>query len=538
MTEFLQKKDYCSPQLAASLTDSVLNMIVKDMRPLSMVDDEGFRAMVNTFQPGYILPKRTCFTNMMEKKYANKLQKVKDALSLCCSMISLTADAWTSIATEAYLGITCHFINNDWELISYCLTTMPLEERHTAENIASWIETAIEKFGIPASKIQAVVHDNAANVVAALKLLEERHGISSIRCAGHTLQLVVNHALKNPQITKVIGAARSLVEHFKKNEAASSKLKTKQKQMGQPEHKLLQDVGVRWNSSYYMISRLLEQRWPITACLSDPEVTHRSKHFLDLKAEQWCLLEELEQALRPFECATVYISGESYVTLSSLLPLIKGLKKSTQTSTFDNTHVQAFQAAAAEEISKRWGIEMTYKDDAANTSIIAASLDPRFRRLKFLSSDESLKVQVKIQALALEKRRRGIEKLQQQHTTEVQMLTDGTENRPVSLLDRLLGSDSEDTSSQNDSEDEADDSHLVREEVLRYFGEQPLPKSTNPLQWWKSNEARFPSLAHLAKSYLCVPATSTPSERLFSSAGNIVSKKRARTRGYVDILTP
>lgn len=196
------------------------------MRPLLVVDDEGFRAMVKTFQPGYILPKRTCFTNMMEKKYCNELQKVKDALSSCCSVISLTTDAWTSIATEAYLGITYHFKNNDWELISYCLTTMSLEERHTAENITSWIETAIEKFGIPASKIQAFVH-NAAHVVAALKLLEERHGISSIRCAGHTLQLVVNHALKNPQITKAIGAAMSLVEHFKNSEIASSKLKTK-----------------------------------------------------------------------------------------------------------------------------------------------------------------------------------------------------------------------------------------------------------------------------------------------------------------------
>lgn len=137
------------------------------------------------------------------------------------------------------------------------------------------------------------VHDNAANVMAALKMFEERHGISSIRCAGHTLQLVVNHVLKNPQITKAIEAARSLVEHFKKSEAASSKLKTKK--LGQPEHKLIQDVSVRWNSSYYMISRLLEQRWTITACLSDQEVTHRSKHFLDLNAEQWCLLEQFEQ---------------------------------------------------------------------------------------------------------------------------------------------------------------------------------------------------------------------------------------------------
>ena len=64
------------------------------------------------------------------------------------------------------------------------------------------------------------------------------------------------------------------------------------------------------------------------------------------------------------------------------------------------------------------------------------------------------------------------------------------------MLDALLGSDSEETSSQNDSGDEADViSHSVREEILKYFGEQPLPKSSDPLQWWKTNEARFPSLA-------------------------------------------
>lgn len=129
MNEFLQKKD-CSPQFAATLTDSVVHMIIKDMRLLSIVEDEGFRAMVKTFQPGYILPKRTCFTNMMEKKYEDEFQKVKLALSSSSTMVCLTTDAWTNVATEAYLGITCHFINDDWELISYIFTTMPLEERH------------------------------------------------------------------------------------------------------------------------------------------------------------------------------------------------------------------------------------------------------------------------------------------------------------------------------------------------------------------------------------------------------------------------
>lgn len=279
-------------------------MIVMDMRPLSIVEGAGFKNMVSVFQPGYILPKRTCFTKMMERKYDVEIQRIKDALS-CSSMICLTTDVWTSIATEAYLGLTCHFINEEWELINFNLTTMPLEERHTAVNIASWIEAAVAKFEIPVNKILAIVHDNAANMVCALKLLEDRHGISSVRCAGHTLQLIVNHALMNTQIEKALGAARSLVEHFNKSEVASSSLKVKQKQMGQPENSLIQDVRVRWNSTYYMISRLLEQRWPVTACLSDPGLTNRSKHYLDLKPEQWSLLEELERALKPFECATV-----------------------------------------------------------------------------------------------------------------------------------------------------------------------------------------------------------------------------------------
>lgn len=44
-------------------------------------------------------------------------------------------------------------------------------------------------------------------------------------------------------------------------------------------------------------------------------------------------------------------------------------------------------------------------------------------------------------------------------------------------------------------------------------------KSTDPLLWWKGNEARFPSLAVLSKSYLCVLSTSTPFKHLLSTGG-------------------
>ena len=63
--------------------------------------------------------------------------------------------------------------------------------------------------------------------------------------------------------------------------------------------------------------------------------------------------------------------------------------------------------------------------------------------------------------------------------------------------------------------------------VRRYFADPPVLRSDDPLQWWCKNESRFLHVAKLARTYLTVPATSTPSERVFSAAENIVTKKRA-----------
>lgn len=75
---------------------------------------------------------------------------------------------------------------------SVCLSSMPLEDKHTAVNIAECLEDAVAKFEIPTEKIIAVVHDNGANIVAAANIVEKKFGWASICCTGHTLQLVIS----------------------------------------------------------------------------------------------------------------------------------------------------------------------------------------------------------------------------------------------------------------------------------------------------------------------------------------------------------
>ena len=54
----------------------------------------------------------------------------------------------------------------------------------------------------------------------------------------------------------------------------------------------------------------------------------------------------------------------------------------------------------------------------------------------------------------------------------------------------------------------------------------PSEPMTDLLHWWKLNEPALPKLANVAKRLLCVPASSSSSERVFSAAGSTVSQRR------------
>jgi len=71
-------------------------------------------------------------------------------------------------------------------------------------------------------------------------------------------------------------------------------------------------------------------------------------------------------------------------------------------------------------------------------------------------------------------------------------------------------------------------SQIVEDEVASYRLADSICVDADPFMWWKTNECKFPHVAKAAKRHLCVPGTSVPSERIFSTAGDIVSANRSR----------
>lgn len=224
-------------------------MMAVDLQPVSIVEDPGFQEFVKELDPRYEIPSRrslmrTDFPELFKSAQAAVESDLSEATD-----ITITTDLWTSRAADAYLSVTCHFIDKEWKMKSFVLSTTHMPGQHTAEKIALKLKTNFEVWHI-SGKFQAVVTDNGANMVAGIR----QAGFKQIPCFAHTINLVVKDSLKADQSLNVaLQKCSPIVSFFHHSTRASDKLKEVQQQQSLPQHKLIMSVDTRWNSVYYML---------------------------------------------------------------------------------------------------------------------------------------------------------------------------------------------------------------------------------------------------------------------------------------------
>ena len=403
---------------------------------------------------------------------------------------------------------------------AYVLTTQNLEERHTGENLEKELKRVVAEWELESDRVSACVHDNKANIVKANQACEWE----SVCCFAHTLQLAIQDGFKAvPILERVVGASSKLVAHFHHSTIATQALRAKQKQMfPDREHALIQCCKTRWNSIYNMFARLLEQRWAITAVLSDRSVTKPGDaRNLELRDDYWRMMEEIEPVLKALEVATTASCAEEVVSLSDVYPVVCGLmKEHLQATSRSDGRIRTFVNTVRDSLAKRF---LPFDIETASTpAVVAAVLDPQHKKLRFLSPE------VRVAAKA--------------HMVEIfEAEKDKARARPDEEEEERQGEDREpDAKKGKKTENSAmaflfgasycaeEDEEDTESELEQYLSDPAIPLQTDPLVWWRAHELQYPIMSRLARKFLSIPATSVSSKRLFSAAGQVVSKLRSR----------
>ncbi|XP_041841404.1 zinc finger BED domain-containing protein 4-like [Melanotaenia boesemani] len=259
---------------------------------------------------------------------------------------------WSSRMTERYLSFTVHFINDNFELKSRCLQTAYFPTDHTGENIALGLRECLSE-----EAQMCITTDNAADVIKAVE---------------HRLHLAIENAVKDDaRVKQATGLCKQMVGVFSHSWKKKTALKTAQQELHLPEHSQITECPTRWGSRQKMVERVLEQSKALSQVLSEDKKTcHLVPTWQDPD-----VLKSINKAIGPLQEFTDALSGEAYVSVSYLKPVLHLLRTSTLTRSDEDTDL-------TKEIKSRalGYIEDKYSNPATQELMdITSFLDPRFK---------------------------------------------------------------------------------------------------------------------------------------------------------------
>ncbi|CAG9792672.1 unnamed protein product [Diatraea saccharalis] len=534
----------------------------KSLMPFDSVSDEG---MNDFFQKYDIIsckedmPSRdTVSRTALDDVYESMLENVKVQIKTdAAGHAAITFDLWTDQYRHlSYITFTLHYLTADFELKSFTLCTKLIEGKKTGAKIQETLNETKECFDLQ-EKVLHSVTDAGSNVKRAISLA----ALDSHLCLGHALHnlVTVDGIGSVPELADLIKKCKKIVktvryrlpdlereaekeqiqflqslervsEHLEMDENepiiddevsdshSVSGLQTNSDEFGSINHvpSIKTSSPTRWHSMLAMLESLAHfcNRNPVNNLLAQV-----NQHDLKIYQQEWNLLEDLIRFLRKFREVVEMLSTQKTASLNLALVFRLEIRDILNSLSDEETLIMlSLKNKMLAKLDKRFPI--------TDKIVVSALLDPRFISLSQIDSYLEQKNTTRAAFLAeYIKIQPNISNHSTMVATSPPAVLASTSNE--SILSKLSKKHSSSSTSSILTSVEFNE---VDQECWRYLAAANASDVVDDdvLQYWRNKSKTFPHLSQLARAILAIPATSTPSERVFSIAGLTVTAKRSR----------
>jgi hypothetical protein len=491
--------------------DVVVNNTLQDVVSLFLRHDLSFRLAESQ------MFRRMTGTNFTRQAVSEEVKRMKvkydteiiDELKHM-PYIVLTCDEWTDCAMNGYFGIRAIGLAPEKYGTSVCTKYVCFSLAHwsmtsesgTAQGIKDMIGAVMKRFFPQGnSKIEWIVTDTTRVMPKAVSLLQRQW----MPCWGHVLNLMLNDILK--RISSTLEPILDLVRLTACSKKWASFVK-EGKYATLPTY-----TPTRWYSMYRLIKNALKLKPDITKFLA--KLTEDDRNVHPIPDSAWNCAEKIRPVLKTFKYWVGLLESNRLGTLAHVLEAIKMIRMSIS-SLFgkgnmlieeipENLTLGPFLQAVKQgwqDAEKRFTERVD--DRIKDALLLAIMLNPAVVPSTILSREDCERAETILQTRFDSLRR----------TEDDRPARSNPKKRPSAFTRDLLI-------------DVKTDEWSEFQRVQRGFD----ILNFNVSDWWRSNKDRFPTLFQLVQQHLIIPATSATSERQFSKAKRMKTKKRWSLKG-------
>ncbi|OWZ02710.1 hypothetical protein PHMEG_00025686 [Phytophthora megakarya] len=355
----------------------------------------------------------------------------------------------------------------------------------------------------------------------------DREGMESLReFAINDINSYLDSTISSLQRSEM-DAVRVIVQHFRTLAVYFRKSPKARNRLNCP---------TRWSSCWLMLQRLLHLQDALASFFSHLHTFEGQQEFKDMKSKlrkpkttDWLAINCLTTLLSPFSTAIKALGGgQKYPTVTLVLPVLSGMRRWLSRENLFEPHKAA--AGAEDDVDSTILMMNECRDSMLDLFNLRFSELEKSDLAWITLLDPCMVKQMPHLTTATIPRacedlvRAAIAMAAEEHNTPFNRRSHvGDTNNAVvfDLHGFLYGSQG--------SEAPQTDWIQLTEELRMYLADakRSATDRTSPFDWWRTRKTVYPNLSMLARKWLGVVATSVPSERAFSTSGNVVSVKRA-----------